>query len=533
MANNPVIRKIKIADVVYDLKDGSVEEQINAALSNLEENLDIDHPVYVAEESVDTSAEVINADTLGGHPADDFATKVYVDDKISEVQVGGDGLTTEDVQDMIDTSLEGFEGGASSWNDLTDKPFYEEGSGATITWDGNTEGLESSNSFQGVTSYHVSDLTPSIDELIGGNLAFSDGQSLEVAEDWIITLSDDVIMIGELSVFVAYKENATFTNSNTTVVFPKQGVYFTKGNDGVFYTSSLIYGSSIIKTLDEKFIPDTIARITDIEYALEDAIEDAMDVVGNLSDLATTKKFNTVAAINEVYNKVDSMLYTSSTSYSVECNGDKTGREVFLSDYYRFADIVDDCRGIQIISGTWSNGNSLGTASDLITNGEGYIQYSSHILFITDSTVTFSGTTYYNITPGIYFNLSNAVYPTYVYYSVNRDYIDEKCIPDTIARVSDLGEIGSGLPEVTTGNNGQILGVSNGAWTVMSAPSGLPAVSASNNGQLLGVNNGTWVAMDAPSGLPEATTDLEGAFLRIVNGVPTWVLIENAEDGEY
>lgn len=127
MANNPVIRKIKIADVVYDLKDGSVEEQINAAISNLGENLDIDHPVYVAEESVDTSAEVINADTLGGHPADDFATKVYVDDKISEVQVGGDGLTTEDVQDMIDTSLEGFEGGASSWNDLTDKPFYDNG----------------------------------------------------------------------------------------------------------------------------------------------------------------------------------------------------------------------------------------------------------------------------------------------------------------------------------------------------------------------------------------------------------------------
>ena len=84
MANNPVIRKIKIADVVYDLKDGSVEEQINAALSNLGENLDIDHPVYVAEESVDTSAEVINADTLGGHPADSYATKEYVDELLEE-----------------------------------------------------------------------------------------------------------------------------------------------------------------------------------------------------------------------------------------------------------------------------------------------------------------------------------------------------------------------------------------------------------------------------------------------------------------
>ena len=63
--------------------------------------------------------------------------------------------------------------------------------------------------------------------------------------------------------------------------------------------------------------------------------------------------------------------------------------------------------------------------------------------------------------------------------------------------------------------------------------SGLPEVTTENNGQILGVTDGTWGAMDAPSGLPEITTENEGAFLRIVNGVPAWVLMENAEDGVY
>ena len=63
--------------------------------------------------------------------------------------------------------------------------------------------------------------------------------------------------------------------------------------------------------------------------------------------------------------------------------------------------------------------------------------------------------------------------------------------------------------------------------------SALPEVTTENNGQILGVTDGTWGAMDAPSGLPEITTENEGAFLRIVNGVPAWVLMENAEDGVY
>ena len=64
----------------------------------------------------------------------------------------------------------------------------------------------------------------------------------------------------------------------------------------------------------------------------------------------------------------------------------------------------------------------------------------------------------------------------------------------------------------------------------------LPGINSSDTGKLLGVvtKNGStgWGVVDVPSGLPETEAD-EGAFLRIVNGTPTWVLMENAEDGEY
>lgn len=65
----------------------------------------------------------------------------------------------------------------------------------------------------------------------------------------------------------------------------------------------------------------------------------------------------------------------------------------------------------------------------------------------------------------------------------------------------------------------------------MPAVSSLPEITTENNGQILGVADGVWGVMDAPSGLPEAGN--EGAFLRIVDGVPTWVVLENAEDGVY
>lgn len=57
---------------------------------------------------------------------------------------------------------------------------------------------------------------------------------------------------------------------------------------------------------------------------------------------------------------------------------------------------------------------------------------------------------------------------------------------------------GSGLPDVTSADNGSLLGVSGGEWAKVASP--VPDVTSDDNGDLLGVVEGAWakVASTAP-----------------------------------
>ena len=56
------------------------------------------------------------------------------------------------------------------------------------------------------------------------------------------------------------------------------------------------------------------------------------------------------------------------------------------------------------------------------------------------------------------------------------------------------------LPPVTTSNDGQILGVVNGAWATTDAPSSLPEVTTADNDKVLMVVDGAWVASSIANG---------------------------------
>ena len=60
-------------------------EQISLAIESIE------HPIYVDENGVDSTAETINADALGGRPASEYATRSFVINKITEAQLSGGG----------------------------------------------------------------------------------------------------------------------------------------------------------------------------------------------------------------------------------------------------------------------------------------------------------------------------------------------------------------------------------------------------------------------------------------------------------
>lgn len=67
------------------------------------------------------------------------------------------------------------------------------------------------------------------------------------------------------------------------------------------------------------------------------------------------------------------------------------------------------------------------------------------------------------------------------------------------------------VPTVTASNNGEILKVENGQWTVGKAPTGVPDVTASDNGKVLQVSNGEWTAQDVlPTTMVGASDEDDG-----------------------
>lgn len=67
------------------------------------------------------------------------------------------------------------------------------------------------------------------------------------------------------------------------------------------------------------------------------------------------------------------------------------------------------------------------------------------------------------------------------------------------------------VPVVTSTNEGEILKVENGQWTVGEAPTGVPDVTSADDGKVLQVNNGEWTAEDVlPTTMTGATLNNNG-----------------------
>lgn len=146
---------------------------------------------------------------------------------------------------------------AGSWADLADKPFWSEGP-TTVEWDGDTTGLAVSSDG---TAYKVSDLKPSSAEIIGGKLTFSNGSVVEITPD-IIEGQAYIISIYYGSVMIN-TTNGSAGDYSLNVTLPKPGIYFQKNTYNQLVSFS--YGDETIYTIDEKYIPDTIARTSDVK----------------------------------------------------------------------------------------------------------------------------------------------------------------------------------------------------------------------------------------------------------------------------
>lgn len=150
----------------------------------------------------------------------------------------------------------------ASWNDLTDKPFGEIG-GDTITWDGDTTGLQTINGIY----FKVSDALVARADLAQGytiTIYDSDKGATET-----IQLSDDAFVAEENGAGYALYAADPASGAFPIVILAGEGtpydsgVYFLKGNAAGLkqrVTSLTIPGFTgfpTVKKIDEKYLPNT------------------------------------------------------------------------------------------------------------------------------------------------------------------------------------------------------------------------------------------------------------------------------------
>ena len=156
--------------------------------------------------------------------------------------------------------------GVSSWNDLTDKPFYEEWSHIIINKPELDESFSIIEEETPITFYKISNLKPTKEEIVECLFTSEDGETVEITEDYFAPEGWFIGMIGfEPGVFVVYDQRVVVNPSGLdyTVTFPSTGIWIEEKVYDNF--SSLEYDGWNIHPLDEKFIPDSIARKYDVK----------------------------------------------------------------------------------------------------------------------------------------------------------------------------------------------------------------------------------------------------------------------------
>lgn len=169
-----------------------------------------------------------------------------------------------------------------SYNDLTDRPFYEEtevvNEPLNITWDGNTEGLLCVTLVGDSGLYKVSDLVMTDEQLkLCTIIPSNDTGIVNIGEKWDEALGTNIMAFDDCT--IAYTiisvraENANCNFGGIELTFPEKGIYFAFNPQ--FHTESLTSTEPIEQTktvvhkLDKKFLPDDVATKADIIGAME------------------------------------------------------------------------------------------------------------------------------------------------------------------------------------------------------------------------------------------------------------------------
>ena len=200
---------------------------------------------------------------LGQEYIDKLTGKRYIctkSDHVTDDKVG-------EADHYCEWAEEGAGGGASSWNDLKDKPFgeYVKNDTLAIDWDTFVPTVEGESSeVRGLTK--VSDIIVTLDDFINGASLTPMHGCGDVREFSYDEIASDYNEIGCVMLYSGYGCYAVFVPYDNFVIdgawgyysFPEKGVYFTKDR----VASVTINGcnvfpeTTILEKIDEKYLPN-------------------------------------------------------------------------------------------------------------------------------------------------------------------------------------------------------------------------------------------------------------------------------------
>lgn len=231
-----------------------------------------------------------------GYSENDAGVKEYVVDTKTEMlelsgEMGTTALCLEDMvyyikdgngewRDVIDEETSGSDtggGGTLSWNDLTDKPFYEETEyGDTLSI--NLDALSGEDVVMATSGdIKVSDATPTLNDLVNGVIIQNDvaGQHHTSYDDILShnenLPSDDMVIFQMFTVIPS--DNFTMNFKGEEWVYPEKGTYIytpmVEGLPGVLDVTIPGYNgfkTTVVKKLDEKYLPGATVTVTKFYY---------------------------------------------------------------------------------------------------------------------------------------------------------------------------------------------------------------------------------------------------------------------------
>lgn len=171
---------------------------------------------------------------------------------------------------------------------IKNRTHWVESSETVIAWDGNVKAKRTYTDAFGKIYYKISDKCPEESDVIGATIEYSSGNIQTVSSKMFSGFTDGQAKVGSY----IYLRSTPAVSAGNVIDADAVGVYAAIVND--VYPAVFRYGKDVVHTLDEKFIPDTIARKTDIP-TVPDSSQNGKD---GFSPVATVEQTDSGAVVS-------------------------------------------------------------------------------------------------------------------------------------------------------------------------------------------------------------------------------------------